>query len=55
MENQKNINAIFVEKFKAQEEKIKDLEMMFEVIQIRLDNYEKLLNKKNKIHTYVSV
>lgn len=55
MENQKMINAVFIEKFKAQEEKIKELEMITESILIRLDNQEKLLNKKKNIHTFVSV
>lgn len=48
MENQKNINAVFIEKFKAQEEKIKDLETRIEIISFRLDNQEKLIKNKKK-------
>jgi|1048.fasta_scaffold144456_2 hypothetical protein len=56
MDNQKNINAIFIEKFKAQEEKIKDLETRIEIISFRLDNQEKLIKNKNKkVHTFISV
>lgn len=56
MDNQKNINAIFIEKFKAQEEKIKDLEATIEIISFRLDNQEKLIKNKNKkVHTFISV
>jgi len=58
MENQKNINAVFIEKFKAQEEKekIKDLETRIEIISFRLDNQEKLIKNKNKkVHTFISV
>ncbi len=60
IENQKNINEVFIKKFQAQEEKIKKLEKTIETILIRLDNQETLIksltDKKNKIiHTFVSV
>jgi hypothetical protein len=55
MDNQKNINAIFIEKFKAQEKKIKDLETRIEIISVRLDNQEKLIKKNKKVHTFISV
>ena len=60
IENQKNINQVFIKKFQAQEEKIKKLEKTIETILIKLDNQETIIKslkeKKNKIiHTFVSV